>query len=150
MYQAIAGGIAGLVSPIANYFTRKRELKSQEHENALKLMAAEGERHAHLILQGLAADMQWEQAMTEQAATGWKDEVTFLAVLTPFWLCFISWGDFDGAAVVDRGFKAIDLMPDWFVLLATVIFFANYGIRFWRRSQYDTPATPPPPDVETK
>lgn len=140
MWAAITNVLGSLTKPIADYYTRKRELSLEEHKAALELVRAQAERQAQLIREGLAADMQWEQAMVEQAGTGWKDEITFLAVLTPFWLCFVTWGDFDGAAIVARGFEAIARMPNWFVLLATTIFFANYGIRYWRRSLYDTEA----------
>lgn len=138
MWQAIIGGVSGIIAPITTHFTRRRELKSAEHQAKLKIVEAQGERQAALIREGLAADMQWEQAMVEQAGSGWKDELTFLLVSIPFVLVFIPGFD----EPVARGFEAIDKMPQWFVLLATTIFFANYGIRFWRRSQFDTPDPP--------
>jgi hypothetical protein len=137
MWQAIIGGVSGIIAPVTTHFTRRRELKSAEHQAKIAIVAATGERQAALIREGLTADMQWEEAMVAQAGSGWKDEATFLLVSIPFGLCF--WPA--GAVLVSNGFDAIGKMPDWFVLLATTIMFANYGIRFWRRSQYDTPAT---------
>lgn len=138
MWQAITAAIGGIVQPIAGYFQRRRELTAQEHANALKVLEAQGERAAALVKLGFAADMQWEQAMVEQAATGWKDELTFLLVSIPAVLAFVKTDSFDGAAVVLEGFRAIDAMPWYYQTIFCSVLAANYGIRWWRRSQYDT------------
>jgi hypothetical protein len=37
-----------------------------------------------------------------------------------------------------RGFEILDSTPSYFRLLVVVVFGAIYGVRMWRRQQYDT------------
>lgn len=111
--QAVGGVVGGLVKPITDYFTRKKELSAQEHANALKLLEAQGERQAQLIREGLAADANWEMEFARQAATSWKDEYTLLLFSIPAVLAFVRIGGFDGPAIVSAGFEAISGMPLW-------------------------------------
>lgn len=130
--------ISGVFKPIADYFTKRQEIKAQEHENQLGLLKAQGERQAALASQGLTADAAWEQVFANQSAQSWKDEFELLVLSTPLALCFVNFGSFDGAAIVRRGFEAIQQTPTWFQFLVITIYLANYGIRYWRKTQSDT------------
>lgn len=130
MWDKILGAITG---PIATYFTRRAELKAQEAANKLDLLKAQGERQAQLYSQGLTADAAWEQEFARQAATSWKDEFELLVLSIPLIMCFTPW-DY----IVKRGFQAISETPGWFQFLVITIYLANYGIRYWRKTQSDT------------
>lgn len=124
---------------VATYYTRKQELAAQRHENDLKFEAAKGERQAHLIEQGLAADANWEMEFAKQAQTSYKDEYTLAVVSIPTLLCFIKTRTFDGPAIVSAGFDSLAKTPIWFQILFCTMFAATVGVRWWRRTQSDTP-----------
>lgn len=123
-----------LVKPIGDYFNRKQELKAQAHENDVKILAAQGERQAQLIKDGLAADASWEMEFAKQAATSWKDEYTLLVVSIPLVMAFVPGWD----VYVAAGFKAFDTTPLWFQVMVQSMFYATVGMRLWRRQQSDT------------
>lgn len=128
----------GIPQAIATYITRRAELKAQDHANELELVKAQGQRQAALVSQGLTADAAWEQAFAEQARTSWKDEFELLVLSLPLFLCFVHTSWLDGPEIVKRGFDSISQTPAWFQFLVVSIYLANYGIRYWRKTQSDT------------
>ena len=131
----------GVVEPIAEYYTRRQELKQAKFEARLKFEQAKGDRQAQLIREGLAADATWEIEQIKNS--GWKDEYVLIILSIPSILSFVhlEFGDyvFDGAQVVADGLAALQATPEWYRWLIMLIFTAVYGIRLWRRQQYDTP-----------
>jgi len=123
-----------LVSGISSYMNKRQEIKAQEHQNDLELLKAQGERQAKLISDGLAADANWEMEFARQANTSWKDEYTLIVVSIPAILAFVP--GYDG--YVSHGFDALAKTPVWYQIMLVTIFFATYGIRYWRRTQSDT------------
>jgi hypothetical protein len=126
----------GIVQPVADYWMRRQELKAAAHQARLEFEKAKGERQADLIRQGLAADATWEVEQIRNS--GWKDEYVLIILSIPSILSFIKVGDFDGAAIVASGFSALEGTPEWYRWLILLVFTAIYGIRIWRRQQYDT------------
>jgi hypothetical protein len=126
----------GIAEPIATYFTRKAEIKAAQHEAKLKYETAKGDRQAKLIEAGLAADATWEIEQIKNS--GWKDEYVLIILSIPSILSFVKIGTFDGAALVARGFESLQGTPEWYRWLIMLVFTAVYGIRLWRRQQYDT------------
>lgn len=126
--------IAGVLKPVGDYFNRRQEIKAVEHQNQIEILKAEGQRKADLVSQGLTADMAWEQTFATQAASSWKDEYELIVVSVPTIMCFFP----QGAPLVEAGFKALSGTPSWFQFLLVTIFLANYGIRYWRKTQSDT------------
>lgn len=126
----------GIVEPVADYWKRKQELKHAKYEAQLKFETAKGDRQAELIRQGLVADATWEVEQIKNS--GWKDEYVLIILSIPSILSFIQIGTFDGAQIVANGFSALEATPEWYRWLILLIFTAVYGIRVWRRQQYDT------------
>jgi urease beta subunit len=126
--------LSGIPQAIATYFTRKAELNAQAHANDVDLLKAQGERQAQLASQGLTADANWEMEFARQAATSWKDEYTLIVVSIPAILAFVP----GCSMIVAAGFTALALTPLWYQVMLVSIFFATYGIRYWRRTQSDT------------
>lgn len=124
--------VSGLISPVVNYFNTRQQLSAQEAANKLAFLKAVGDRQAQLVSQGLAADATWELESIKAGQQYRGFELYVISV--PIIMCFIP----GGAAYVDAGFKAIAQTPNWFQLTFMVLFFANYGVRFWRRNQSDT------------
>jgi hypothetical protein len=138
MWQAIAGGVSGIIGPFVGYFQRRAELRLAEHQARLAVVIAQGERQATLAMAGLAADQQWEASMAEQAASGWKDEYVLGLISVPLAMCFVRTSSFDGPQIVADGFAALGGTPLWYQSVVVAVLLATYGIRAWRRSQYDT------------
>lgn len=108
----------------------RAEAKAQERQ----IQAALAERKIELIKQGLTADMNWEMEFARQASSSWKDEYTLIVVSIPAIMAFVpGWSRYAKA-----GLEALSAMPYWYQLLLLSIFFATYGIRYWRRGQTDT------------
>jgi hypothetical protein len=131
---SFASILGGLAAPVADYFKRRMEIKAQDRQQERAIKQALTERQLKLIEQGLHADMQWELEMARQAASSWKDEYTLLVVSIPAVMAFVP-GLSDYVAT---GFVALAQTPGWYQLMLVTIFFATYGIRYWRRSQSDT------------
>lgn len=126
--------ITPIVKPVSDYFTRRAELKSAERQQTAAIQQATVERQIELIKQGLTADMNWEMEFAAQARTSWKDEYTLLVVSIPAVMAFVpGWSQY-----VAAGFGALAQTPAWYQLMLVSIFFATYGIRYWRRTQSDT------------
>lgn len=131
----------GVVGPIANYFTRRQEVKaqklqfeSQERIKMHELNMAQLDRQIELKTKGLEADANWEMEFARQAASSWKDEYTLIVISLPAIGCFIPGMD----VYVRRGFEALQATPTWYQIAFLSIFLATYGIRYWRRTQSDT------------
>ena len=127
---------------IAVYFTRRAELKQARFEAQLKMEQARGERQAQLILAGLAADANWEMEFARQAQNSWKDEYTLGVVSLPAILAFVKTSWLNGPKIVSEGFASLSLTPWWFQTILGIMFCATVGVRWWRRTQYDTDSTP--------
>lgn len=130
--------VEGITGPVATYFTRRAELKQARFEAQLKMEQAKGERQASLILAGLAADANWEMEFARQAENSWKDEYTLAVVSVPAILSFMKTGWIDGPAIVAAGMTALSQTPWWYQTILGIMFCATVGVRWWRRTQYDT------------
>lgn len=128
----------GVVEPVANYYTRRQELKHARFEAQLKAEQAAGDRRAQLIKEGLAADASWEMEFARQAGNSWKDEYTLLVISIPAVLAFIRLDWLDGPSIVADGFTSLNQTPVWYQILLGSMFGATVGIRWWRRTISDT------------
>lgn len=126
------------VKVVADFFTRRMELKAAQRQQEAAVRQALAERQVELIKEGLHADMQWELEMARQAQSSWKDEYTLIVVSLPAIFAFIRTPWFDGPAIVAQGFDALAKTPGWYQLVLVSLFLATVGIRYWRRQQSDT------------
>lgn len=136
--QILTGGV---VDGVKEYFVKKQEIaaqkmqmESQERIKMHELDMARLDRQIELNKQGLTADANWEMEFAKQAASSWKDEYTLIVVSIPMVLCFLPGMD----TYVSKGFDALSKTPTWYQICLVSIFFATYGIRYWRRTQSDT------------
>lgn len=136
--NVVAKVLGSLAAPVVEFLKRRAELKQARFEAQLKFEQALGERRAQLILAGLAADANWEMEFAQQAATSWKDEFTLGLVSIPAVLCFIKTENFDGPGIVSAGFEALGKAPWYYLTIFCVMTCATVGVRWWRRTQYDT------------
>ena len=71
-----------------------------------------------------AGEMEWNQAWAEGAQSSWKDEWLTILVSIPLILAFTGYED-----VVQRGFEALEAMPDYYKTAVGVVFAASFGIQ---------------------
>jgi len=134
--------IGSLAAPVLDFLDHRAQLRQARFEAKLKFEMAMADRRTQLVLAGLAADANWEMEFAQQAANSWKDEYTLFVVSMPAILCFIDIGAFDGAKIVMNGMSALGATPFWFQTILAIMFCATVGVRWWRRTQYDTPDAP--------
>lgn len=126
--------IGGLATPVLDYLKHRGDLKQARRQAELDAIKATGERQAKLLSEGLAADATWELESMKAHTGGWKDELVLLVLCIPLVLCFFP----RTAPAVLEGFRVLDQTPGYFKLLVVAIFGAIYGLRMWRRQQYDS------------
>ncbi len=124
--------LGGSVQIVADYFAKREEVKSKERIRKMELEDAIQSRRVELIKAGLAADSTWE--LEQLRNSGWKDEYVLGVISIPAVLCFTE----AGALRVRAGFEALAATPLWYQGMFVSIFLAVFGIRYWRRQQYDT------------
>lgn len=86
-----------------------------------QVQAATDERKAVLIRQ----EGSWETIMAEASITSWKDEWLTILFSIPLILAFVP----PAVPVVVAGFKALELMPEWYRYTLSVIVAASFGVR---------------------
>lgn len=133
--------IGDVIKGVSDFANKRQEIKaqklqfeSQERIKMHELKMAQLDRQIKLKSEGLEADANWEMEFARQAASTWKDEYTLIIISIPAILCFIP----GLAKYVAAGFKSLQETPPWYQLIFCSIFLATYGIRYWRKTQYDT------------
>lgn len=126
--------VGGIVEPVADYFTRRQEIKAEDRQHERAIKAATVERQIELIKAGMHADATWELESLRAHASGWKDEFVLLLLSIPLVLVFFP----ATAPAVLEGFAILEQTPLWYRWLILLIFTAIYGIRIYRRQQSDT------------
>lgn len=71
-----------------------------------------------------AGEMEWNQTMAQASASSWKDEWLTILVSIPLILAFTGHED-----IVQRGFEALDSMPDFYKTAVGVVFAASFGVQ---------------------
>jgi hypothetical protein len=71
------------------------------------------------------AEVNWDTAMAQGAATSWKDEWWTILVSIPLVLVFFEYT----RPAVHAGFVALEAMPPWYIYLTSVAFAAAFGVR---------------------
>ena len=110
--------ITGLVSPITNLFAKRSDNKTAvKIQNIARIVNAEDQ---------LA---EWERVQAESGIHSWKDEFWTIILSIPAIGCFIP----GGAEIMVEGFKALELMPEFYQYWLGVAVLTAFGIRIARR-----------------
>lgn len=71
-----------------------------------------------------AGEMEWNQVMAQASSSSWKDEWLTILVSIPLILAFTGHED-----IVQRGFEALESMPDFYKTAVGVVFAASFGVQ---------------------
>lgn len=110
--------ISGIVSPIANLFTKRSENKTN-----VKLKQIERLKGADDAL------AEWESIQAENGRFSWKDEFWTVILAVPLVLCFIP----DYVPFIREGFTVLQEMPEFYQYWLGVAILTSFGIRFTKR-----------------
>ena len=112
--------IGPVVELAGTYLKGRVERSRAEVEAKVATSAAK----AAVMTKVAAGEMEWNQAWAEGAQKSWKDEWLTILVSIPLILAFTGYED-----VVQRGFEALDTMPDYYKTAVGVVFAASFGIQ---------------------
>jgi len=107
--------IAQLIGSLTGLATSVIDSKTQ-----IKLTEAEVRRKQ------LTGEIDWDIAAIKGADNSWKDEWITLLFSIPLILAFC--GDW-GNSIVERGFTALEVMPQWYQIALGGIVSASIGMR---------------------
>jgi hypothetical protein len=86
---------------------------------------AKAEAEAQVLVQASQSTADWEAYMAKQAAQSWKDEWLTILFSIPLILAFIP----SAVPFVMDGFRALEMMPDWYQYTLSIIVAASFGVR---------------------
>ena len=112
--------IGPVVELAGTYLKGRVERSRAEVEAKVATSAAK----AAVMTKVAAGEMEWNQAWAEGAQKSWKDEWLTILVSIPLILAFTGYED-----VVQRGFEALEAMPDYYKTAVGVVFAASFGIQ---------------------
>jgi hypothetical protein len=134
LWESVVGSLLGKVAPkVADYYTKKIELKAQIEVETLKGKIAWQQALTRRASESEGRDHEWEIESIRNS--GFKDEWVLFMLSIPMVMSFIP-----GLVVyVQMGFSALSQTPEWYRWLILLIFTAIYGIRIWRRDVMPKP-----------
>lgn len=125
--KLLASFLGAPAEQIAEYFKEKQRLKQELKLTKIKAQVAAERAREERAKQADDNDAAWESLQIQNS--GWKDEYVLIVVSIPLVLSFIP----SLAGYVVAGFAALNNTPTWYQILVASVFFAVYGIRYWRR-----------------
>lgn len=111
--KLLVAPVASVVNGIGDRWLKKKELEEARHIKTL-----EG------VQQAEASEFLADMKRTEDLSTSWKDEYITLVISIPLVLCFIP----GATQIVQDGFAALDLTPDWYQYLVVAVFSVGAGV----------------------
>lgn len=115
MWQSL---IAGLVSPITGYLSKRNDNKTAVKQKQLDRVMKSDDQLG-----------EWESIQAENGKHSWKDEFWTIVLSIPAIGCFIP----GGAEVMTVGFEALKQMPDFYQYWLGVAVLTAFGIRIVKR-----------------
>jgi hypothetical protein len=119
MLQALIGPISELTG---TWLRGKVETKAAQ----TRAKVAEAEAQAKVMVSRATSEADWDKIMAQGSQNSWKDEWLTILFSIPLILVFL--GD-TGREIVANGFRALELMPDWYQYTLGVIVAASFGVR---------------------
>lgn len=107
-----------IIGPLLN-------LGSTYLEGRNKKMAAKAEAEAKVMINASNQIGDWEKIQAQNAGNSWKDEWLTILFSIPLILAFFP----GGMEIVERGFSALEQMPEWYQYTVSVIVAASFGVR---------------------
>ena len=118
MFNMLIGPIANIVGDTVKGFVATKKAKAELAVTEIKAAKA-------LKEQQIAGKISWEASAVDQMKGSWKDELILICLLGPAVLVF-----FPGMTEhVERGFVALQQLPDYYKHLLYIACSASFGIK---------------------
>ncbi len=118
--------IQALIGPLGNLASSWLQGKADAASAAANLKLVEAEAKATIMKSAATSEADWERIMAQGSQNSWKDEWLTILFSIPLILSFMGeWG----RTITAEGFKALEVMPDWYQYTLGVIVAASFGIR---------------------
>lgn len=114
---------AGIVRPIATYFTRKQELEAVDRQQKQEFKQAVHQARLENIKQGKINEAQWNIESIRNSS--WKDEWFTIILSIPLVLCFFP----SAVDYVLAGFDALSKTPPWYRGAVMVAISSAFGFQ---------------------
>jgi len=88
-------------------------------------MKAKAEAEAQVMVNASNQVGDWEKIQAQNAGNSWKDEWLTVLFSIPLVMAFIP----GGIVYVERGFAALEGMPEWYQYTLSIIVAASFGVR---------------------
>ena len=116
----IGNAIDAVAAPVKEW--QKRKTLKVEHE--FELEKIKHQAALERAQRGEIQDFTLDQIAMKNMEKSWKDELILIIFLTPVVMAFAGYEE-----VVERGFQAIEKMPDWYMWLLIGMIVVIYGMR---------------------
>jgi len=118
--------IQALIGPVSDLLGGWLKGKASAQAAAANLKLVEAEAKATIMKSAATSQADWEKIMAQGSQSSWKDEWLTVLFSIPLVLSFC--GDW-GRTITERGFAALEAMPDWYQYTLGVIVAASFGVR---------------------
>jgi len=110
--------VSGIISPVTNLFVKRNDNKTKVKQQQISRLENAEDKLA-----------EWESIQAENGQHSWKDEFWTIVLSVPAIGCFIP----GGADIMIEGFKALELMPEFYQYWLGVAVLTAFGIRIVKR-----------------
>ena len=125
--KEVLDGISGVITAIGN--TVSGVITSVADSIATVVNAVRGdakaEAEAQVMVNASNQVGDWEKIQAQNAGNSWKDEWLTVLFSIPLVMAFIP----GGIVYVERGFAALEGMPEWYQYTLSIIVAASFGVR---------------------
>ena len=118
MLQLLLKPLLGVAGQAVSGFMETKKAKAKAKLTEIKAVTA-------LKEQQIAGKVSWEASAVEQMKGSWKDELILICLLAPAVLVFVP----GMTEHVERGFVALQQLPDYYKHLLYISCSASFGIK---------------------
>ena len=118
MWGLLLKPLLGVASSAVSGFVETKKAKAHAKITEIKAVSA-------LKEQQIAGKVSWEASAMDQMKGSWKDEFVLLALMIPAILVFVP----GTTEHVERGFVALQQLPDYYKHLLYIACSASFGIK---------------------
>ena len=118
MWHLLLKPLIGVAGDVVKGFVTTKKLKAEQKLTKIKA-------DTKLMEDQIAGKVKWEASAVEQMKGSWKDELILICLLLPAVLVFVP----GMTEHVERGFVALQQLPDYYKHLLYIACSASFGIK---------------------
>ncbi len=115
--------IGNIIDAVSGYQSNKQEIKKAKQQGEIKIQEAKIEAQIKLIQSDRESAGELDAIALRQV--GWKDEFLMIITTAPLILAFVP----DMVPYIDKGFEALDKMPEYYMYLVGGVYIYVLGFK---------------------